>query len=358
MISPVEPEIWGGEPSLGAAELAGGGGGVAPWGRLHEVWLDTGRAALRVALRSAAARGARAVLWLPEFCCAELHAAAAAESFAVRTYSDAPVDEGFVAPAPADGEVFLYIHYFGFRNAAVEAWLAARSGRGFLVIEDCAHGALTAGVGQVGDVVFSSLRKLLPVPDGALLGADFELACDGVEDADEGTVNRRLAGKLLRGVGQSHAAAFLRWFGEAEAALAAAAPARRSWVSTQLIDTVDQVREAQRRVANYAALAAALAERPALAGVVVPLRERLCAGEVPLGLPVRIEGIDRDALRAALALRGAFCPVHWPVSPSCGTLARALSAKILTLPIEPSRPTTAMARLADLVEGQVAQATR
>lgn len=66
-------------------------------------------------------------------------------------------------------DIFVLVHYFGKPADAAKAGQWARS-RGALLLEDAAHVLHPiAGVGEHGDFVLYSPRKLLPIPDGAFL---------------------------------------------------------------------------------------------------------------------------------------------------------------------------------------------
>jgi dTDP-4-amino-4,6-dideoxygalactose transaminase len=66
-------------------------------------------------------------------------------------------------------DIFVLVHYFGKPADAAKAGQWARS-RGALLLEDAAHVLHPInGVGEHGDFVLYSPRKLLPIPDGAFL---------------------------------------------------------------------------------------------------------------------------------------------------------------------------------------------
>src|SRR5208337_4242771 len=66
-------------------------------------------------------------------------------------------------------DAFLLVHYFGKPADAARARSWARS-RGAVLIEDAAHVLRPmSGIGEQGDFVIYSPRKLLPIPDGAFL---------------------------------------------------------------------------------------------------------------------------------------------------------------------------------------------
>jgi dTDP-4-amino-4,6-dideoxygalactose transaminase len=210
----------------------------------------------------------------------------------------------------------LVIDYFGFPPEEPDRLRALRNV--CLVVEDCVQGSWLelpdAPGGGIGDVVFTSFRKYLPVPDGGIV--------TGVEPrslpaASGASVRTRLLGQLLRGsalAGQLDGAdaepVFLRLLEAGESTLDDELPLEStSAVSERLLASLDLAAAAERRRANFAALVAALEGVEA----VTPLFRELRPGVSPLVLPVRVAGGRRDALRQALIGRRIFCPVHWPL---------------------------------------------
>lgn len=335
MTSPAEARRIGGEFELGARQFgadAARPASLPSYGNAHELWLDTGRSALAVIAAHLRAVGGEAVVWLPAYSCESVAAPFARQGLKMRFYAVGSRLQ-HVAAEPARGDALLFIHYFGTRNEAALAQLDAWRARGVRVIEDCVQAALTDGVGRHGDHAVTSLRKLLAQPDGALLSSRLPLEAD-VQAPDEAFVSARIVGKLLRGSGAA-ADRFLPLFDESEAGLADDRPRAMSRFSRHLLEHSDLAAAAARRVSNFKALAARLAELPGTVGI-EPLFDALADGEVPLGLPIVVADGRRDALRRHLMGHGIFCPVHWDLSHVAGDFAeeRQLSTAILTLPID------------------------
>lgn len=64
--------------------------------------------------------------------------------------------------------VFMWINYFGKVQSNVRE-LKSKYGMKVVFIEDCSHSLLSQGSGLTGDIVFASLRKILPMPDGGFI---------------------------------------------------------------------------------------------------------------------------------------------------------------------------------------------
>lgn len=78
-----------------------------------------------------------------------------------------------------DTAVLVGVQYFGFPQQALETLRDVADDEGLVLVDDGSHGALSERDGQPfgahGDVGFSSLHKLLPVPNGAILYGGAEL---------------------------------------------------------------------------------------------------------------------------------------------------------------------------------------
>ena len=248
----------------------------------------------------------------------------------------------------------LVIDYFGFPPAPEDAGRLRALRDSCLVVEDCVQGSLVelpdpAG-GRIGDAVFTSFRKYLPVPDGGLLTG---VANRSLPPASA-SMGKRLLGQLLRGAwvageveGPDVEATFLGLLGAGEAALDEELPLEStSRLSQRLLARLDLAAAATQRRANFAALVGALEGSEA----VVPLVHELPTGVSPLVLPVRVGAGRRDALRAALVRRHVFCPLHWPlpgeIDPARFPEEHSLASEMLGLPVDQRYEPADMERLA------------
>lgn len=166
-------------------------------------YFSFGRRALAAALEAAGARG-KGVL-LPEFICRDLLSSLAAVGarpvyYAV-DYSLRPVEPPSRWPKAA---AVLAVNYFGFPQDLEPFREYARSA-GAVLIEDNAHGLFSkdasgAPLGARGDLGIFSLRKTLPLPNGAALlvpaGGRFPLPAQQPFEAPD--TPRYLAKQALR----------------------------------------------------------------------------------------------------------------------------------------------------------------
>lgn len=306
------------------------------------LWADTGRSAIHLALQEIIRQGGKKQAWLPAYCCPSVIAPFAALGFAIRFYSmgtDLQSPAG-LPPKLADGETFLFIHYFGFRNKPIIDWLnSVPRNDGAFVLEDCVQASLNSNVGDIGDYAFTSYRKFLAQPDGALLGSN--APCESqLGEADEAFVSGRFVGKLLRPFAPDEA--FLHLFDETEKRLdAVTRPAGISWLSGYLMERTDIPAIRHKRRKNWEGMHQRLARMNPDGKWLTPLfKELLDEGETPLGLPVLVHNGRRDKLRNYLRSKSIYCPVHWLLDHlsqqpnDLFTAENSLSSSMLTLPID------------------------
>jgi len=336
MTSSSDPQRIGGEFELRPRDLDVGSATVAPlptFGAAHELWLDSGRSALTLVARELQRAGMRPIVWLPAYCCESVAAPFRRCMLDVRFYAvGAGLDRVDADPSP--GDVLLFVHYFGRRNQTALQRVQTWRDRSVLVVEDCVQAALTSGVGRNADHALTSLRKLLPQPDGALLASRHPLDAR-IDPADEAFISARTTGKLLRGAGAA-SASFLPLFEQSEQRLDDGRVRAMSWLSRRLLGMTDLRQAAARRVTNFARLSREL-RRLGSTCQARPLWDTLEDGEVPLGCPVIVDTAHRDALRRHLAQHDIFCPIHWDLSHVTGggfDAEHALSKSMLTLPID------------------------
>ncbi|MGH9298655.1 MAG: DegT/DnrJ/EryC1/StrS family aminotransferase [Acidimicrobiales bacterium] len=262
----------------------------------------------------------------------------------------------------------LFVQYFGIPVDDESIAALARLRDSVRVIEDCAQGGLLEAdtvMGKTGDFVITSLRKYLPVPDGALLLDRTGTVQPPASDGPSELASLRLAGQLLRGAALSGAAdaaseaGYLELFERAEATATSAVPHRPMWgLSAALLDRIDVVAARERRIENYGLLHAAVSDRMPDLDALLPLD--LPQASSPLVLPLRIREGRRDALRSALRRRGVFTPVHWPLPPAIDAEefpeAARLSADELGLPVDQRYDGEQMGRVVDALASAVREA--
>lgn len=282
------------------------------------VTVGSGRQALGLLARWCRGNGIGTVL-APAFCCPTMVTPFWLEGMSVRFTA---VDERLVmaagplrtARASLDGPVAVLVARTGGSgpSAALRAELARMRRRGDLVIDDATHAVLAdlAGGGRPDwcDASVASLRKLLPVSDGALLRVGDDIDVDPVGPAtggapDRGPVSRRELPALFDAPHRpvpDGALAHLDALARAEARFdASLSPAPPCPATLRTLARLDWAGLARRTAANSRVLARALAGSGV--GTVNP--------GVPAPLLVRVR--DAAAVDAELAAHGVFSPMDW-----------------------------------------------
>jgi hypothetical protein len=243
------------------------------------------------------------------------------------------------------------VNYFGVRTG--DPWFSWRERTECVLVEDHAHDPASEWANaSEADYAFSSLRKTLPVPDGAILWSPRGLPVPDQPSGGADGSELKLAAMLLKGEylggGDDHLKDRFRRLqldGEerlAESGVSGASPATRE----ALVRGVPLPWRA-RRAENVARLLAALHDWEGAE----PLFTEWPADAAPLGAVFVFEsGAERDRVREVLREGGVYCPVHWADAAESGSeRVRDLAQRILTIPTDWRYAAADMARIASLV---------
>ena len=130
-------------------------------------FLSCGRDAL---FRISSLLGGRRALWLPTYFCPAV-VRGLSGLFDLKFFVDFPSEASprFETLKPRAGELVLAVNFFGLRDRRLwEAWRAQNPG--VLLAEDHTHAPFSDwAADSSADYAFASLRKYLPIPDGAYL---------------------------------------------------------------------------------------------------------------------------------------------------------------------------------------------
>lgn len=296
-----------------------------PWMRDSEqvTYLESGRQAL--ALLSAHLRElGYARLLMPDHFCDSMVSAFQSDNWTIDFFA---VDEDWhcVPPAhlatPEDTLIFS-MSYFGVPES--QSWLDFLSRArhaGAVVVSDESHRVLDAGP-NIADYRIASLRKLLPVPDGAfLVGFERDLPAPGHQAAARLNAMREKSAHLR---GQRPGRHLEMFHAAEEMTERDILPARMSTASHELIDLFDYRRLRERRRRNHDVLSSGLEGSG--------FRVNTDVAQVPSHLV--LSGLRTQQLRKHLIRHRIYCPVHWPAPQGRPCPAGDWRTNILSIPVD------------------------
>lgn len=308
-------------------------GPFVPW-PVAGVWYLLGRHTVAALLQFLPLRSRR--LWVPSYFCFDVEHYWK-QFFDVVNYQDDPrrAEPNWATLRPDPYDLVVAVNYFGAR--AEGPWREWRDRTECVLVEDHSHDPVSAWALQsTADYAFASLRKTLPVPDGALLWSprNLPLPVGGVGESPASLT--KLAAMLWKreylfgdAVPETKAI-YRRWQKQGEHEFDKAGIAFASDLTQTLVSSgVPKVWRECRR-ANTQHLLAVLPN-----GGARPVFSSWPEGAAPLGVVLEFPSQHlRDACRLKLQQENVYCPVHWPALPCCHPADAELAARILTLPTD------------------------
>jgi hypothetical protein len=296
--------------------------------------------------------GRRRTLWLPSYFCPEVADRCHADC-SVREYGDDPrctePDWNSLRPEPSD--VVLAVNYFGVRSGA--HWAEWRQRVPCVLLEDHTQDPFSPWASNSSaDYCFASLRKTIPIPDGAILWSPRQLSLPAQPDT------RDWSGSALKLAAMFHKAEYLK--GKDSASLKerfrtlqreGEAYLRQSQVSAISPYAYAYVSQGiphawrQQRLLNTTHL---LARLQAWDGGQFAFRS-WPDGAVPFALIVVFSSQPiRDSFQSWLQKHNVYCPVHW-VCQTTDKRALDLAQRILSLPVDQRYTLEDMDRVANVL---------
>jgi hypothetical protein len=330
---------------------------VDPPGPYHRwpegaVWYALGRHAVESLLRDL--RAPR--LWLPDYFCHEV-AARWREEAVVELYEDDPrwPEPRWDSLRPGPRDAVVAVNYFGVRLG--EPWREWRAEMACVLVEDHAHDpASDWATTSTADYAFSSLRKTLPVPDGAILWSPLGLPlpdqpAGGADGSELKLAAMLLKGEYLSGGDDGLKERFRRLQLDGEERLGKAPISGASAATRESLVRGVPLPWRARRSENTTRLLSSLHGWE----IAEPLFTEWPADAAPLGAVLLFRSADeRDAVRDTLRAVGVYCPVHWAdAAESRSERVRELAGRILTIPTDWRYSAAEMARVASLAREAV-----
>ncbi len=298
----------------------------------------SGRDALRALAAAAPARFAR--VFFPSFYCQDIAVALRADGHDVHAYPDAPGSGAIdVAQIPLRaGDALVVSNTLGLRARSP---LAGMVPAGVTTVEDHTHDPFSPWArSTTADLAFASLRKWLPLPDGAVAwsGTGHSVpaapALDGVH-AD--VTLKRLSGMLLKSrylAGESiEKAVYRELLVDGERRIGHGVPGSMSPVARALLDALPIAEARDARRANHARATGALAS---ISAIRLLLPGSGAEDVVPFAATIVLPSArHREELRAALVAERIYGAVLWPIDatllPGVPAEHADLASRILSL---------------------------
>jgi len=290
-------------------------------------------------------------LWIPEYFCPDV-TRYWSEIVETISYLDDPgrPEPDWKSLLPAKNDLVLAMNYFGMRER--ESWEDQRSSRDYILLEDHTHDPFSAwALTSTADYVFSSLRKSMPITDGAICwsprGRQLPLP-QGIIDAHAIDLKHNAMmekANFLTGRAFPEAKAHYREsYAKGDKYLEEGPESPISQRALEYVRSGIPVGWRKTREHNARELLSGLHETEATK----PLFVQWPAKSVPFAVVLVFHSArDRDRCRSYLEMNNVFCPIHWASDrfPS----ASDLSARILSIPADQRYGDEDMAKVARIL---------
>lgn len=317
----------GSDFDLGSAySIASSGEQSLPWSRPDEpvTYIESGRQALTLLSRHLRLDGYSKLL-MPRHFCDSMVAPFLTDEWTVEFVA---VDEAWRSLPPAaalsdpERTLIFSMSYFGVDESP--EWIdfiSCAGRRGAVIVSDESHRVMGPGL-EIADFRIASLRKMLPVPDGAFLtGISAQVQNEGRQAGLRMAAMRRKS-EYLAGL---RSAGHLPLFRKAEAVTDIdVAPARMSADSKELLERFDYARMKEIRQKNHRAVSSAI----------IGTGFSVTTGDAPVPSHCVIAGLGVHQLRSFLIGNRIFCPVHWPPSEVRTQVPGSWRNDVLSIPID------------------------
>ncbi len=331
----------------------------------NRYFLNGGRACLAVIGDYLVGHGIHKVL-LPSYLCPSILDAlerCGLEYGFYQVNEDLSIDLDDLARKANAFKAVYFINYFGFLHPPeMRNYLKGLQDNGVLIVEDNAQAGFTDH--PVGDFVFNSLRKLVPF-DGGYLDTKLDIA--PYLPKHQGIPNRRLP--LIRDYRQRLHDYLIGGKGSYEKLVKLYSQADRYYESDMVvegdpgeqaqIERLDWEGIRERRRENYHYLLGLIMPIPE----VKPIIPALQTENMPMGLPIYLGGVSRDAVYEHLGENGIGLFIHWEelrhdARTNGNSLAVSMAGRMLTLAVDQRTSRAQMDYLVETLAGGIKKLKR
>ena len=308
----------------------------------YHKFFNTGRSAIEYLLRQISSTKVKNKILLPAFNCSSVIDAVKRANIEYDFYSitdDFQINIESIKEKLDDKVQFIYIiQYFGgYQSHSSYQFLKELQSRNLIIIEDISHALYTKHqkfIG-IGDYVLGSIRKWLPIPDGAFLSSVNKIPLVPIDDGYNEYSFNYFAAQLMKKAYLLNESLdkreFLKLNEKAMSSLFSDYTIRSMTdISLKYLNSYDMDYLIEKRIKNYNYLIKNIEKFPFLKSI--NLRDE---GQVPFGFIVLSE--QRDELLKHLIHNDIYCNVHWKISEECSKadeVSNMLSERILTIPCD------------------------
>lgn len=286
----------------------------------------------RDALFSLLSRLPHKTVHLPDLICASVHQACLQAGKELRTYTIKPdlVESEALVPSQESSSCLLVMHYFGVTN---EHLMHRAKSIGMTVISDVTHMLFNRDqmrlISAKSDYLVASLRKSGPFPDGGFLSSRYYSVPPPSSGIREEFFSLRAAGLLSRGFSAKSDFSddenfYLLRKAEDLIDQSPSGDYQCSYYTRELLLTISVDKNANRIIRNINTLATFL--QGSCCTVNTPLAPS------PYYICLFKNQEERDVVRAQLASKRYFCPIHWNTDKM--PTPSPLSGRILSIPCD------------------------
>ncbi|MDD2703139.1 MAG: hypothetical protein PHC33_03940 [Candidatus Omnitrophica bacterium] len=315
-------------------------GPFLPWPIPH-LFLALGRDAVCALWGMKKNKFSRGVLFVPDYFCPDVCKFWKDSGIKIRRYEDDPrwPHPNWHTLTPARGDCVLAVNYFGVRDGSVwKDWL--KGNPRISLVEDHSHDPFSSWAkNSIADFCFASIRKIFPVPDGAILWSPRRHPMPPeLENRDCSGSALKLAGMILKkeygdtkGTSLLLKDTFRKFQVEGEKLLSESKGLNISpWSRYLLLNGIPQSWRIQRKK-NVRLLLELLQENADFR----PLFLDWPLGHCPFNVILVFKtNRYREIFRSRLISKAVFTPIHWKIDSGKGTHVFDLSSRILTIPVD------------------------
>jgi len=301
-------------------------------------YLDTGRSAIKVSLENIVKKSSIKKAWLPYFICETVIKPFVELGFEIEYYGMGEnLDSPRGLPKNLNNCVFFFVHYFGKSNIPIMKYIEKCVDDSVVIIEDCVQTCLSKKTGTKGDYLIHSLRKFLPVPDGAILESNTEIDLSFSKPNEE-FISNKLISKLLKGFNIDNDEEYLFYYKKGEEIIdGKIIPRQMSSFSKYIFSNLNLNYIHKKRTRNWLVLNEFLNNSSLNAKSLVSVYQNDNNINIPITYPVKIQNEQRTKILQYLREKRVFCGIHWKLPKTNNKMLLEdykLSKEIFSIPID------------------------